>query len=152
MNDNKNPFQKFDYDKGANNQNLFDDESDLNNQNVNLNNNMKPLNDQIKSENNPSANENKPSNQGAPSVAEQISNNTMTQINTSLNFISRYFNVEIKDVLDRLKGAVIPFNKSFYQTAEKNPDLYGPLWIYTTIIFVITIASNISGYLGVSNY
>lgn len=146
------PFKEFnDEFSGNNNQEQFNDnEEDIDNKQVNLQN-IKPLNEQIRYDDASNENKNNSSNQSAPNVTDQISNTTITQINTSLGFIGRYFNVEIKDVLDRLKSAMIPFNKSFYQTAEKNPDLYGPLWVYTTIVFVITVASNISGYLGVSN-
>ena len=35
--------------------------------------------------------------------------------------------------------SLIPFNHKFQETTEKNPDLYGPFWIYTTLI--LTIAS-----------
>ena len=59
----------------------------------------------------------------------------------------KYFDVEMSDILLKLKGAIIPFNKSFHEVAESKPDLYGPFWIYTTIIFLITVAGNISGYL-----
>ena len=80
-------------------------------------------------------------------LTEEISKNTMSRINTYLNFIGKYFDVEMSDILLKLKGAIIPFNKSFHEVAESKPDLYGPFWIYTTIIFLITVAGNISGYL-----
>lgn len=136
--------------------NQFQDDSlsnDLPNRQIDLNNNI-PLSEQIKSsdKDNKSQNQFNPRENESPSSneTEEISMNTMAKINSSLSFIGKYFNVEISDILERLKGSVIPFNKSFYQTAEKNPDLYGPFWIYTTIVFVITVAANISGYLSVS--
>lgn len=136
--------------------NQFQDDSlsnDLPNRQIDLNNNI-PLSEQIKSSDKDNKSQNKfnPRENESPSSneTEEISMNTMAKINSSLSFIGKYFNVEISDILERLKGSVIPFNKSFYQTAEKNPDLYGPFWIYTTIVFVITVAANISGYLSVS--
>lgn len=136
--------------------NQFQDDSlsnDLPNRQIDLNSNI-PLSEQIKSsdKDNKSQNQFNPRENESPSSneTEEISMNTMAKINSSLSFIGKYFNVEISDILERLKGSVIPFNKSFYQTAEKNPDLYGPFWIYTTIVFAITVAANISGYLSVS--
>lgn len=116
--------------------------------NIDINPPQKPLpelNDQIQSneQQRPGMEiHNKESN-----ITEEISTNTMNTINNYLGFIGKYFNVEMSDILSKLKGAIIPLNKSFYQTAETNPDLYGPFWIYTTIIFLITVTGNISGYL-----
>lgn len=129
--------------------------NDLMNKQIDLNNNL-PLNEQIKysdkenkSQNDPSRAQSGQSPSPNSNATEELSINTMAKINSSLSFIGKYFNVELMDVLERLKGASIPFNKSFYQTAEKNPDLYGPLWIYTTLVFVVTVSANISGYLSV---
>ena len=115
--------------------------------NIDLNPNPSPMmNQQIQNQSN-----NYPQgmviNNQKSNYTEVLGENTMNKINTSLNFIGKYFNVELQDILLKLKGAIIPFNKSFHQTAEQNPDLYGPFWIYTTIIFLITVAGNINGYL-----
>lgn len=114
--------------------------------NIDINPNQQPLpqlNDQIQSPAKPGM----VINNSESNITEEISSNTMNTINNYLGFIGKYFNVEINDVVNKLKGAIIPFNKSFYQTAEASPDLYGPFWIYTTIIFVITVTANVSGYL-----
>jgi hypothetical protein len=42
---------------------------------------------------------------------------------------------------------LIPFNPKFYDLSEKSPDLYGPLWIYTTLIFIIAAAGSLAKYL-----
>ncbi len=47
----------------------------------------------------------------------------------------------------RLLHSLIPFNPKFYDISEKTPDLYGPFWIYTTLIFIIAAAGSLSGYL-----
>ncbi|KAL5723161.1 hypothetical protein ACHQM5_006586 [Ranunculus cassubicifolius] len=47
-----------------------------------------------------------------------------------------YFNVDTSDVLDRIKDSLIPFRGSFSEKTADNPDLYGPFWICTTLIFV----------------
>lgn len=47
-----------------------------------------------------------------------------------------YFDVDTSDVLDRIKESLIPFKGSFTEMVSNNPDLYGPFWICTTLIFV----------------
>ena len=79
-------------------------------------------------------------------LTEEISNKTMNSVNKCLEKIGKYFNVELPDIKQKLKGAVIPFNKSFYQSIETNTDLYGPFWTFTTIIFLIAIFCNIHSY------
>ncbi|TXG65523.1 hypothetical protein EZV62_006798 [Acer yangbiense] len=48
----------------------------------------------------------------------------------------QYFDVDTSDVLDRIKDSLIPFRDSFNEKTSSNPDLYGPFWICTTLIFV----------------
>eukprot|EP00262_Sarcandra_glabra_P016528 TRINITY_DN5426_c0_g4_i2.p1 TRINITY_DN5426_c0_g4~~TRINITY_DN5426_c0_g4_i2.p1 ORF type:complete len:285 (-),score=27.32 TRINITY_DN5426_c0_g4_i2:183-1037(-) len=47
-----------------------------------------------------------------------------------------YFDVDTSDVLERIKDSLFPFKGSFSEKTENNPDLYGPFWICTTLIFV----------------
>lgn len=47
-----------------------------------------------------------------------------------------YFDVDTSDVLDRIKESLFPFKGSFTEKIADNPDLYGPFWICTTLIFV----------------
>ncbi|GLT56270.1 hypothetical protein SLA2020_293220 [Shorea laevis] len=47
-----------------------------------------------------------------------------------------YFDVDTSDVLDRIKESLFPFRGSFTEKTAENPDLYGPFWICTTLIFV----------------
>ncbi|OVA07926.1 Yip1 domain [Macleaya cordata] len=47
-----------------------------------------------------------------------------------------YFDVDTSDVLERIKDSLIPFRGSFNEKTASNPDLYGPFWICTTLIFV----------------
>ena len=79
-------------------------------------------------------------------ITEEISNKAMGNLNKYLQFIGKYFNVELSDLKLKLKGAIIPFNKSFYQSIEINSDLYGPFWIFTTIIFLIALIGNVTSY------
>jgi hypothetical protein len=58
-----------------------------------------------------------------------------------------YFDVTTEEVIERLWNSVIPFNPKFYLLLQKNPDLYGPFWIYTTLIFVLASAGSFSIFL-----
>jgi len=39
---------------------------------------------------------------------------------------------------------LIPFNIKFYDISTENPDLYGPFWIYTSIIFILSASGSLS--------
>ncbi|GAB4835834.1 hypothetical protein Ancab_000750 [Ancistrocladus abbreviatus] len=47
-----------------------------------------------------------------------------------------YFDVDTSDILQRIKESLFPFKGSFTEMISNNPDLYGPFWICTTLIFV----------------
>ncbi|KAJ7973372.1 Protein YIPF [Quillaja saponaria] len=47
-----------------------------------------------------------------------------------------YFDIDTSDVLERIKDSLFPFRGSFNEKTASNPDLYGPFWICTTLIFV----------------
>jgi len=42
---------------------------------------------------------------------------------------------------------MIPFNKRFHAAYKEKPDLYGPFWIYTTLVIMLAISGNLSRYL-----
>ncbi len=73
----------------------------------------------------------------------------IASFNEKLKFIGQYFNVEVDDIKEKLITSMTPLNKNFYPLAEKNPDLYGPFWIFTTLIFLISLAGNLSNLLEV---
>ncbi|CAL9040583.1 uncharacterized protein LOC135622371 isoform X1 [Musa acuminata AAA Group] len=47
-----------------------------------------------------------------------------------------YFDVDTSDVLQRIRDSLFPFRGTFTENTADNPDLYGPFWICTTLIFV----------------
>ncbi|CDW76090.1 yip1 domain containing protein [Stylonychia lemnae] len=65
----------------------------------------------------------------------------------SIDFFQVYFDVSTADIIGRLIASLIPFNRKFYTMYKSKPDLYGPMWIYTTLIIVLTVAGNYSLYL-----
>ncbi|KAE9593676.1 hypothetical protein Lal_00036612 [Lupinus albus] len=47
-----------------------------------------------------------------------------------------YFDVDTSDVVERIRYSLVPFTGTFNEKTASNPDLYGPFWICTTLIFV----------------
>ncbi|XP_077253417.1 uncharacterized protein LOC143892578 [Tasmannia lanceolata] len=58
-----------------------------------------------------------------------------------------YFDVDTSDVLERIKDSLFPFKGSFSEKTADNPDLYGPFWICTTLIFVAAAIGTFVTYL-----
>ena len=62
----------------------------------------------------------------------------------NINFLQPYFDINTDELKERLVHSLIPFNPKFYDISTKNPDLYGPFWIYTTLIFVIAASGSLT--------
>ncbi|KAJ6840296.1 protein YIPF1-like protein [Iris pallida] len=58
-----------------------------------------------------------------------------------------YFDVDTSDVLERIRESLFPFRGSFTEKTTDNPDLYGPFWICTTLIFVAAAIGTFVTYL-----
>lgn len=57
-----------------------------------------------------------------------------------------YFNVTTQDVLQRLLFSLIPFRSKLVDAINNNPDIYGPFWIYATMIYLLGYAENMHNY------
>ena len=70
------------------------------------------------------------------------------------NFIRPYFKVTYNDIKTRIIKSFIPIRNDFIDIAINTPDLYGPFWIYTTLIYVIAAGGALSYYFtnSVNNY
>ncbi len=55
-------------------------------------------------------------------------------------FLQPYFEISVSDLKQRAINGFIPFNKKF---VDVKPDFYGPFWIYTTLIFLISACGSI---------
>ncbi|KAL8247097.1 hypothetical protein R6Q59_008313 [Mikania micrantha] len=58
-----------------------------------------------------------------------------------------FFDVNTSDILERIKDSLIPFKGTFNEKMESSPDLYGPFWICTTLIFVSALIGTSAAYL-----
>eukprot|EP00271_Cylindrocystis_brebissonii_P002946 TRINITY_DN13691_c0_g1_i1.p1 TRINITY_DN13691_c0_g1~~TRINITY_DN13691_c0_g1_i1.p1 ORF type:complete len:291 (-),score=65.43 TRINITY_DN13691_c0_g1_i1:343-1215(-) len=66
----------------------------------------------------------------------------------TIGYYRPYFDVDTIDVLERIRDSLFPFPRSnFLEKTSLNPDMYGPFWICTTLIFVTAALGNLSAYL-----
>jgi len=65
----------------------------------------------------------------------------------SITYYQPLFDVDTVQVLNRIKGALLPRPKgAFWELIGTNPDLYGPFWIATTLIFTMAMTGNLASY------
>ena len=64
-----------------------------------------------------------------------------------LSYHQQYFDVSTTEIGKRLITSLIPFNRRFYDTFHEHPDLYGPYWIYTTLIVILAVSGNFNRFL-----
>ena len=64
----------------------------------------------------------------------------------TLSFYAQFFDVDTNSVLSRCWAALFP-RANFLDVLEGNPDLYGPFWIATTVVFILFLGGTISEYL-----
>ncbi|XP_042044604.1 protein YIPF1 homolog [Salvia splendens] len=65
----------------------------------------------------------------------------------SIYSYTQYFNVDTDVVLNRLISSLYPTTGDFVNKIDANPDLYGLVWISTTLVFVIASLGNCATYL-----
>eukprot|EP01132_Coremiostelium_polycephalum_P002429 gene2429-2999_t len=63
-----------------------------------------------------------------------------------VQYYGKLFNVDSNEVGLRLIRSMIPIKFSFFNLIKENPDLYGPVWVATTLVFVIAVSSNLNEY------
>lgn len=64
----------------------------------------------------------------------------------TIGYYKPFFDIDTSDVLERIKDSLFPFKGSFSEKTADNPDLYGPFWICTTLIFVAASISTFVTY------
>lgn len=60
---------------------------------------------------------------------------------------TQYFNVDTDVVVNRLISSLHPVDGDFFNKIDANPDLYGLIWISTTLVFLIASLGNLATYL-----
>jgi len=56
------------------------------------------------------------------------------------------FNVDTKDVAQRISLSFVCVYPKFYDVIAANPDFYGPFWIATTLMFSLAAAGNVAQF------
>lgn len=84
---------------------------------------------------------------GSPSEGngQQSTNNWNGMFNVSS--YAQYFNVDTDIVVSRLFSSLNPIGGDFFSKIDANPDLYGVIWISTTLVFVLASLGNCATYL-----
>ena len=85
----------------------------------------------------------------APAAGEETSRTSRLCAFLSIEYYRPYFDVDTAIVLGRIKAGASPWKSEdlFASTQDAQPDLYGPFWIATTLIFFIAGESNLNAYL-----
>ncbi|KAI8598318.1 hypothetical protein EDD21DRAFT_382834 [Dissophora ornata] len=76
-------------------------------------------------------------NPATPSQEQNVNNPIW-----SVAYYAKFFDVDTSQVLERCFASVIP-KDNFLEVMGGSPDLYGPFWIATTVIFVLFVTSSI---------
>ncbi|XP_065657839.1 protein YIPF1-like isoform X1 [Hydra vulgaris] len=65
----------------------------------------------------------------------------------TFEYYQAFFDVDTYQVLTRILHSVIPSYQNYLLTKIRpNPDLYGPFWICSTLVFTIAICGNLSSF------
>lgn len=62
------------------------------------------------------------------------------------SYWGRFFRITNADFLKRMLYSLFFFRPSLALEIKENPDLYGPFWIYSTLILVLASSGNLSAY------
>ena len=64
----------------------------------------------------------------------------------TLSFYAQAFDVDTHEVLRRCTATIYP-RQNFLDVLEGNPDLYGPVWIATSVVVILFLTGTINQYL-----
>jgi hypothetical protein len=64
-----------------------------------------------------------------------------------ISFMHQFFQVKTSEVIQRIMHSLVPFNPKLLEISQNNPDVYGPFWIYTTLIFVLAASGALTKFL-----
>ncbi|XP_023550852.1 protein YIPF1 homolog [Cucurbita pepo subsp. pepo] len=65
----------------------------------------------------------------------------------SVSSYTQYFNVDTDTVMNRLISSLYPIGGDFSSKIDANPDLYGLVWVTTTLVFVLAAFGNCATFL-----
>ncbi|KAK9283349.1 hypothetical protein L1049_011591 [Liquidambar formosana] len=65
----------------------------------------------------------------------------------NISSYTQFFNVDTDIVLNRMINSLYPISGDFFSKIDANPDLYGLIWISTTLVFMLASFGNCGTYL-----
>ncbi|KAI9477842.1 MAG: hypothetical protein EXX96DRAFT_595453 [Benjaminiella poitrasii] len=65
----------------------------------------------------------------------------------SLDYYSQFFDVDTSQVIERCLKSMYPVGDYAADTLNNQPDLYGPFWIATSVVFAVFVCSSLAGSL-----
>ena len=67
----------------------------------------------------------------------------------SVRYYQPYFDVDTDDVIARMKNSLLFLKQTdnFFSIVGEKPDLYGPFWVATTLVFIVAFTSHVNSFL-----
>jgi len=69
----------------------------------------------------------------------------------SLGYYAKHFDVDTLQVADRLRRSLMPWRIAFYDHETEKPDLYGPFWIISTVVFLMAASGQLAHSLSIDD-
>ena len=76
--------------------------------------------------------------------SERINKTFIDKFFCCLTLFKKYFQITSNDFILRFINSFIPFNHKFGNLIKNNPDLYGPIWIYTSLILLLSASGSLT--------
>lgn len=75
---------------------------------------------------------------------EKINRTWIDKFFCCFKIFKNYFQITSQEFLLRFLNSLIPFNNKFQNLVKERPDLYGPIWIYTSLIIIISATGSLT--------
>ena len=89
-------------------------------------------------------NNNNGNNNQIQTSSEKFNRTFVDKFFCCLTIFKKYFQITSDDFIFRFINSFIPFNNKFVNLIKNNPDLYGPIWIYTSLILLISSTGSLT--------
>ena len=89
-------------------------------------------------------NNNNDNNNQIQTSSEKFNRTFVDKFFCCLTIFKKYFQITSDDFILRFINSFIPFNNKFGNLIKNNPDLYGPIWIYTSLILLISSTGSLT--------
>ena len=84
------------------------------------------------------------SNDNKQSSSERLNKTFIDKFFFFFLIFKKYFQITSNDFILRFINSFIPFNHKFGNLIKNNPDLYGPIWIYTSLILSLSATGSLT--------